>query len=98
MPGTLRVLEARHDVHLAHEALSKALVRGDVGVHDLDDHLAAVVELPTEVDLAHAAFAEEPLHFVASEEHRPLTAGGAGELHNVASTLVPESSSPPAQV
>ena len=40
-------------------------------VHDFDHDLPAEVGLAGQVDPAHAAFADLPLHFVAPEESPP---------------------------
>ena len=72
------VLEAGHQQRFALEALAELGVGGDVVVHDLDDDLPAEVELPGQVDAAHAAFAEQPDGFVPAEEdaaHHALVAG-----------------------
>src|SRR5439155_22298364 len=62
------VLEARHQQGFALEALAELGVGGDVVVHHLDDDLPAQVELPGQVDPAHAALAEEAGGFVTAQE------------------------------
>ena len=44
-------------------------VGGDVLVHHLDDDMATEVDLPGEVNAAHAAFAEETAGLIAAQEN-----------------------------
>ena len=62
------VLEAGHQQRFALEALAELGVGGDVVVHDLDDDLPAEVDLPGQVDAAHAAFAEQADGLVPAQE------------------------------
>ena len=62
------VLEPGHQQRFALEAVAELGVGGDVVVHHLDDDLAAEVELPGEVDPAHAAFAEQAAGLVPTQK------------------------------
>ena len=62
------MLEPGHQQGFALEALAELGVGGDVVVHHLDDDLPAEVELPGQVDPAHAALAEQAHGFVPAQE------------------------------
>ena len=62
------MLEAGHGQRFAREALAELGVGGDVVVHDLDDHLPPEVELPGEVNAAHAAFAQQANRLIPAQE------------------------------
>ena len=63
------VLEPGHQERFALEAVAELGVGGDVFVHHLDDDIAAEVELAGEVDLAHAALAEQAAGLVPTQEY-----------------------------
>jgi hypothetical protein len=54
---------------LALEADQEARVPGELGLEDLDGHLAGQQPVPALVHLGHAPGAEQPAHLVAVEQH-----------------------------
>jgi hypothetical protein len=60
--------EPCHEQGFALEAVAEFRLGGHVVVHDLDDHLAAEVELSGQVDFAHPPLAEEAQSFIPAQE------------------------------
>jgi quercetin dioxygenase-like cupin family protein len=82
------VLELRGDVDFAEEAI-RPEHRGQVGVQDFHGHLAAVLQVFSEIDRGHAAPAKLPLDRVAPAE------GGAEAVDSIGhGTPICDSNSP----
>ena len=65
----VKMVKASHQAHLTLEALAEAWLGGELVVHDLDDDLPIHVELPAEVNAAHAALAEQLNGLVTTQVH-----------------------------
>ena len=63
----VRMIEGRERASFAIEAGEPAGIAREGGRQDFDRHFATELEIPGAVDLAHAADADERLHFVAAE-------------------------------
>src|SRR5207249_3543674 len=63
------VLEAGHQQRFALKALAELRVGGDVVVHHLDHDLTAEVQLPGQVDPAHAALTQEADGLIPAQEN-----------------------------
>ena len=87
----IRVLEPCRHVGFAFEALAELGVGGDVLVHHLDHDLARQLRITGQVDLAHAAFAQNADGFVAAQknsaEHTFFTRGDRVVVHGKYSSL-----------
>ncbi len=62
------MLEPGHQQRFPLEPLLELGVRRDMIVHDLDDDLAAQVDLPREIDPPHASFAQELDGLIPTQE------------------------------
>jgi hypothetical protein len=71
------VLEIRGDLDFGQKALAAEDGR-ELGVQDLDRHLAAVLEILGEMDGGHAALAQLPHEAVAVGQRRRKAGGWAG--------------------
>src|SRR5262249_27141809 len=76
----VRMLQASERARLALEALAELGVVDEMLVHDLDDDVTIRVVFASQVDAAHAAFAEEALGLVAAHVNTQL-------IHNRTSPL-----------
>jgi hypothetical protein len=80
-PDDVLVRKPRHRLGLADEPADEVVVSGQLGVHDLERHLAVQPGVRGQVDRGHAAMRDACRHGVTPVEQAPGERVGQGIVH-----------------